>query len=416
MNVVILTQFFWPEGADYKYHVMAAELARRGHAVTVITTFPNHPLGRVYDGYRQAWRRWEEKDGYRVLRLPIYPDHSASGLRRALCYLSFTLAAATLGVCLGGRADVAFINGAPITLGLLGYLYKWLYGARIILNVEDLWPDAITASGLAAPAPCISVCGRLAGASYRVAQLINVHTNGFKAALVGRGVAPDKITVTPVWANREVFYEAAPDEAFGDKYGLRGKTCLVYVGNIGKMQNLANILAAAERLRDLPQLRFVLVGDGNELDDLMRQVWTRRLTNVVFTGYYPLARIAGVLAWGAASLVSLKQGAYLSINFPSKISGYLAVGKPVLVCADGEARDIVEGFGVGLACRPDDPDALADLVRRFLALPAQERTALGRKSRAVFEQFFDKDILVKKYLAMIEAAKGKAGEDGAHGV
>ena len=93
LNVLLLTQFYWPEvrSAPNNLAALAEDLQKAGHRVTVITGFPNHPFGKIYDGYRQRLRQWDQVHGVRVLRVPLYPDHSMSSLRRLLHYGSFAL-------------------------------------------------------------------------------------------------------------------------------------------------------------------------------------------------------------------------------------------------------------------------------------------------------------------------------------
>ena len=90
MKVVLITQWFPPEPA-YLWEELATELANFGHEVTVVTAFPNYPYGKIYDGYKQ--RTFEEsfQNGYRLIRLPVYPDRSTSIIKRGLSYISLFL-------------------------------------------------------------------------------------------------------------------------------------------------------------------------------------------------------------------------------------------------------------------------------------------------------------------------------------
>jgi len=111
VNVLLLTQFYWPEvrSAPNNLAALAEDLQRSGHQVTVITGFPNHPFGKIYDGYWQRLRQWDDVGGVPVLRVPLYAGHSLSSIRRMLHYGSFALSAASIGAWTTRRLDVDVI-------------------------------------------------------------------------------------------------------------------------------------------------------------------------------------------------------------------------------------------------------------------------------------------------------------------
>jgi colanic acid biosynthesis glycosyl transferase WcaI len=410
VKVLLITHIFWPETADFKNLALANELVSRGHEVTVLTAFPNYPLGRLYDGYRLSWRQWDAVGKVRVLRVPLYPDHSPSGLKRLLNYGSFTLSASTIGAALVRKMDVTYVYSPPMTLGLTAGLFKLLHGAPVLLDVVDLWPDAIRGSGMASSRLLVEGSGWIARGAYRLADRITVLTEGFAARLESAGVPKGKMTVMPPWADRGMYHAAEPDKAFGDAYGLRGKLCVIHAGNIGPFQDAGNVLSAAEQLRDLAALRIVFVGGGRDLEMMREQKRIRRLDNVVFAGNHPVEAMAGILAWGDALLVSLRSDPYLAINLPSKVPCYMASGRPVIACADGETGRLVAGGRFGLCCMPGDPTRLAETIRKLMALSGEERAEMGRNGRDLFERRFDKDLLIGKYVSMLESlASGRNG-------
>ena len=407
VHVLLLTHIFWPETADFKNLALARELVKRGHEVTVLTAFPNYPLGRLYDGYQLSWRQWEHLDGVRVLRVPLYPDHSSSGLKRVLNYGSFTLTSALLGVLLVRSVDVIFVYAPPMTLGLTAKLFKMVYSAPVLLDVVDLWPDAIAGSGMVSAKLVEKVSAWLATTAYRFADKITVPTQGFLSRLIQSSVPEKKISIMPHWADKRLFCEAERDPDFGDKYDLQGKFCIIHTGNLGPFQHIENILAAAELLRDVDQLRIIFVGGGRDLEELKKQKELRKLKNVLFTGVYPADKMSGILAWGEALLVSLRADPYLSINFPGKMPGYMAVGRPIIACAEGETKRVVDKNELGLSCLPGDPEALSDTVRKFMHMSREERIGKGRNCRLLFEQRYDKDVLVDGYVEMLESLNGR---------
>jgi glycosyltransferase involved in cell wall biosynthesis len=404
MNVLIITQVFWPEAVDFKNISLARELTRRGHKVTVLTAFPNYPLGRIYDGYKLSWRKWESVEGIRVLRVPHYPDHSSSGLKRVLNYGSFTLAVSTIGLMSVDRPDVVFLYAPPMTLGFTAAIFKLFYRVPVLMDVVDLWPEAIAGSGMVSSGFVMRVAGMLSNFACRVADKITVPTEGFAARLgmAGGARVKNKISVSPNWADKTVYYQAEKDRDFGGKFALENKFCIIHAGNIGPFQDIRNVLLAADRLRDIKALRIILVGGGRDLAEMKDLKAKLKLDNVIFAGSYPAVKMPGIFAWGDAMLVSLRADPYLAINFPSKIPGYMAAGRPIIACAEGEASKLVAENDLGLCCKPGDPAALADVVRRFYLLDRSARDKMGENGLSVFSRLYDKDVLVGGYVNSLE--------------
>lgn len=402
MKVLIITHIFWPEPADFRNRALAEELVRRGHEVTVLAPFPNYPLGRIYEGYRMSWRQWEELDGIRVLRVPIYPDHSSSGFRRTLNYGSYTLAASLLGPLLVDRPDVIFVHASPMTLGIPAGLFRLCYGCPVLLDVVDLWPEAVAGSGMTSSRLVLSVTGLIARVAYRIATKVIAITEGFAVRLRNAGVAEERITVIPPWADHVEFHPAPPDEAFGREFGLEGKICIIHAGNVGPYQDIGNVLAAADLLRNEERLRFVFIGSGQHLSRMKVEAAARGLNNVVFAGRFPMERMSGILAWGAALLVSMAPDPYLAITVPSKLVAYLAVQRPVIAAAAGDVAELVQEHRLGLVAAPGDPVSLAATVSEFLALGDAEREAMSRQCGELFTGSFEKELLLDRYIAILE--------------
>ena len=403
MRVVILTHIFWPEPADFKNMALAKALVDHGHEVTVIAPFPNYPTGRIYDGYRMSWRRWQFVEGVRILRLPLYPDHSASGLRRMVNYLSYTAAATVLGPILAGPTDVVFVYSPPMTLGLAARAFKTIRRAKVLLDVVDLWPEAVAGSGMTDSGAVVGVTGWFARQAYRTADAITVLTRGFQSRVTASGV---RITV-PVkvrypWSMRTIPSQRTRSKSFGVEFGLPGHFCVIHAGNLGPYQNMGVVLEAAELLRRDPTIRIVLVGGGRDAEGIGDQVRARGLTNVVMTGSFPSDKMPGILAWADACLVSLKPDPYLAINMPSKVASYLAAGKPLVVSATGETADLVTNNRVGLTADPTNPADLAHAIRALAALAPAEREAMGLRAMQLFDRDFDAANGIDAYVSMLE--------------
>lgn len=402
MRIRVLSQWYAPE-PEGKAHVLARELAARGHRVTSVTGFPNYPSGTLYPGYRLRWRKWEYRDGVRILRLPLYPSHNRSGLRRALNYLSFAASASLLGPALCGPSDAMWVYHPPLTVGIPAWWIGLLRRVPFVYEVQDLWPETLAATGMLKSQAAAAWLGHLARFIYARAAAITVISPGFKRNLIAKGVPADKLHFIPNWADEDIYRPVTPDPELAGTYGLKGRFNIIFAGNMGAAQHLDNVLDAAALLRDVPEIQFVFIGDGVDEQALRRRAADERLGNVRFLGRHPAETMAGFYALADLLLVHLRRDPLFEITIPSKTIAYLACGRPILSVTSGDAADVVRDAGAGLICPPDDPHALAMAVRRLQAIPGEQREAMGRAGRGAFLKHYTLRSLMDRYEALFEA-------------
>lgn len=402
MRIVILSFFYQPEPNDVKAHLLGAELVARGHDVTAITTFPNYPNGEIYPGYKQKWRTVEYVDGVRLIRIPLYPDHSRSSMKRALSYLSFMITASTLGPLLSGKADVMWVYQPPLTTGVAGWWTSLLRRVPFVYEIQDMWPETLTSTGMINNSRALSVLASTAKFIYRRSAHITVISPGFKHNLIGKGVPEEKITVVPNWADETVYFPRERDPEIGVKYGLQGKFNVVFGGNMGPAQALYTVIDAAEQVKDQPEIQFVMIGDGIDLEGLQKAVQEKGLSNVKFLGRQPHDAMPGFFAWADVLLVQLKNDPLFAITIPSKTLAYLASGRPILCAVPGDGADVIRESGAGLVAPPEDAGALAEGIRSLYAMPANEREAMGDAGRQYYMEHFTRKISVDRYEAIFK--------------
>lgn len=396
MKVLILSQWYPPEPAVIP-HGLATELVERGHEVLSVTGFPNYPLGRIYAGYHQRLWKWDELGGVRVLRLPLYPDHSRSGVRRALNFLSFAASASLLGPILSEPADVMWVYHPPPTIGLPAWWISALRRIPFVYEIQDMWPETLLATGMMRSQLGLAAIGRLARFAYNRATAITVISPGFKRNLIGKGVPEKKIHVIPNWADEDLYRPVPPDSALAAKHGLAGKFNVVYAGNIGLAQGLDTAVEAAKQLGDLPRVQFVLVGDGVDEPRLRAMSVREGVRNVRFLGRQPPESMSSFLALADAALVHLKRDPLFEMTIPSKTLAYMACARPILMAVAGDAADVVREAGAGLTCAPEEPKALAEAVRALYEMPIAARERMGNAGREAFLRCYTRRALVDQY-------------------
>lgn len=386
MRVLMLTQWFDPE-PTFKGLAFARELVKQGHEVEVLTGFPNYPGGKLYPGYRVRLLQRETYDGISVIRVPLYPSHDNSSIKRILNYVSFALSAALLGPLVVKQADVMYVYHPPATVALPSMMLKLLRGIPFIYDIQDLWPDTLAASGMLKNGLILKCVGLWCRLSYKIANHIVVLSPGFKKKLKNRGVPVEKVTVIYNWCDENKIIPMGRREAEKLELEMRDRFNVVFAGNIGKAQALDAVLDASKRVAEkLPKVQFVFIGGGIEVDLLKGRVNRESLNNVIFLPRRPVAEIGSALCMADVLLVHLQDDSLFEITIPSKIQSYLAVGRPILVAVRGDAAQLVEKADAGIACIPEDAESIASAVEKLVNLSQEEREEMGKRGARFYQQ------------------------------
>ncbi|MGD0596392.1 MAG: glycosyltransferase family 4 protein [Sedimentisphaerales bacterium] len=382
----------------------ARELLKLGHEVEVLTGFPNYPEGKIYKGYKIRFLQRETIDGVSVIRVPLYPSHDRSGLRRFLNYVSFALSATIIGPWVVKKADVAYVYHPPATIGFPAAMIKLLRGIPFVYDVQDLWPDTLTATGMFTNKLGLWLVDRWCRFVYWAANKIIVLSPGFKNALIERGVPGDKIKVIYNWVDDAMVKPALKNPVLAAKLGLDGKFNIVFAGNMGKAQALEAVIAAANILKEeYPNLQFVFVGTGVEVENLKTKTHNAGLENIVFIPQQPLSEMGAILVLADVLLVHLKDAPLFRITIPSKIQAYMAVGRPILVGVRGDAAALVVNAKAGFSCLPENAESIADGVRKFLRISRQELDAMGENGRVFYQQELALAVGTKQFAGVLES-------------
>lgn len=386
MKILFVTQWFQPE-PTMKGLPFAKELLRRGHEVEVLTGFPNYPEGKVYDGYKVKFLQREEIDGVSVIRVPLYPSHDSSNLRRIFNYVSYSLSASLIGPWTVKKADVAYIYHPPPTTYLPGAVIRLLRRIPTVYDIQDLWPDTLTATGMFKSPIGIKLVNAWCNFVYKSTNQIVVLSPGFKDILIERGVAPEKIEVIYNWCDDKVIHPMEPDLKQKKELGLENRFNIIFAGNMGKAQALDAVLDAASLIADsCPKAQFVFVGGGVDVDRLKQKVSDMKLSNVKFINQVPREEIAGILNLADVLMVHLKNDPLFQITIPSKTQAYMSIGKPVLMGVKGNAADLITEAKAGLVCEPETPESIAHAVEQFYSMPCEGLEEMGNNGREHYNE------------------------------
>lgn len=414
MKILFLSDNFPPEtnASATRVYERAVFWARWGHDVTVITSWPNFPQGRLHNGYRNRWYGVEDMDGIRVVRVKTFIAANRGTLLRMLDFLSFMVTAFTAGL-FQRRPDVVVATSPQFFAAIAGWILGVVRRVPFVFELGDIWPASIIGVGAMKKNLGLALMERLELFLYRRAACVVALTWAFKRNLTQRGIDPDKIAVVRNGVDLSRYQPRPRDEELAAQWGVSGKFVISYVGTHGMAHNLMNVVEAAEILRPRDDIRLLLVGDGAEREMLLTEVARRGLNNLVMIGPQPKGTMPKVWSLCDVALVHLKDSPVFAEVIPSKIFEAMGMGKPLmLVSPRGEAQEIIEEDGAGLWVPAGNPAALAEAFLRMRDEPGL-LSGLAEASLAAAPRHA-RETQAVEMIATLELAAAGQGARAAH--
>jgi len=393
MHILVVTQYFWPE--NFRINDLTLGLLERGHQVTVLTGAPNYPGGSFFKGYG-VFNKEEYYQGVRVIRVPLVPRGGGGGLMLALNYLSFAFTASVIGplLCRENYDIILVFQMSPVIQGLPALLLKKIHGIPIFFWVQDLWPESLSATGAVNSKVVLSFVSHIVKFIYHHCDRVLIQAESFRKPVEAQGGEPDRIFFYPNFAE-DLF--TTPLQYVGNFPVLPKGFKVMFAGNIGVAQDFETIISAAEILKAINTIQWIIVGDGRMRGWCEAEVKKRGLEEVFhFMGRFPLEMMPVFFSAADALLVTLRKEPIFALTIPSKIQSYLACGKPVVAALDGEGASIIENAGAGYTCPAGAPDALAAAILSMYQITAFERAEMGERGCSFYRKHFDRNMLIDR--------------------
>ncbi len=362
MRLLFLSQLFDPE-YSIKGITFLAALRDRGFDIQVVTTFPNYPMGKIYPGYKLRMWEIEVQNNIKIVRVYSFITQSKSKFFRALSYSSFMISA-LIAMCFLRKPDVVYAYHPQITTGLIASIYGAVRSVPFITDVQDLWPDALLATGTTTSRHLVAAVASLCNLIYRRAAHIVALSIGYKEALVGRGVSAEKITVVYNWTNESTKICDSDDLKLDS--GLY-KYKFVYAGNLGAAQDLRSVISAFAGMHG-DSVSLTLIGSGVEESELRAFSCAINTKNVFFMGYVPASKISALMQQADVLVAHLRNEPLFKITVPSKTQSYLLAAKPILMAVKGECVRIIETAKAGICAEPQNVDSIINAAKRLVAV------------------------------------------------
>lgn len=381
MNILLVAERFWPEvgAAPSRLENMAEGLEKHGCGVDVLTSLPNYPQGRIYDGYKGRFCKREEHNGISIFRYWIYATVSRNPIARIINMFSF---AVTIWFFALKRRhikkyDEVIIQTPTLVVATSAIvLFKKFFHKKCILNISDIWPSTAVDMGAL----------RKGGASYkflyRLEQFLYRNADG----VLGQSQEIiDHVTETrndvPCFLYRNLQHYDINVAKTQKSFPLK----LVFSGMLGVAQNVAGIVKSVPFKELGAELH--IFGGGKQLEEIQDYISSHPGCNVVAHGFVSKEEIPVRLREMDVSIVPLAMRIKGAV--PSKIYDILPQGIPILFCGGGEGAEFISNRGVGLISTPGDYKGLAENIKSICRMSSEEFHAMSERCIEVSKKELD---------------------------
>lgn len=378
-----------------------------GHEVTVFTGKPNYPDGELFPGYTSKGVQEElYANSIPVYRIPMRPRKNGSFKNLSLNYLSFVFSGIrhSFRFAKNKRFDAILVFAiSPITAAVPAIVLKWLSKAHLSLWVQDLWPDSVQATGFVRNRLLLSLLGCLVRGIYFFSDSLLAQSKAFIPQIC-RYTKKNKIAYYPNsvidnFSNHVLSSTTIPQDLLNY---LDHHFCVVFAGNIGTAQAVDTILLVAEKVKEIPDIKIVLIGSGSKCDFVRQQIEERNIANVILVGRYPSNEMPVLFSKAKGLLVTLKNDEIFKYTIPSKIQSYLAAGKPIIAALNGEGARVIEEAKAGLVSPAENAEKLASNFIAFYHLSESARNEMGQAGRAYFLEHFEMQAQTERLIELFK--------------
>lgn len=405
MKILVVSENFYPD--TFAINDIVRILVERGHEVTVLTGLPDYATSEIPEEYRHGKNRVQDYCGAKVYRVATIARHHGP-VWRSLNYLSFVWSGNRMAKHFSWPDfDVIYVwEVSPVTMALPAIALKKRYRKLLYLYCLDIWPECIKAMGFREGTPFYQAVRQLSGYIYQKCDHVAVSSRPFLQYLKEIcGVSEEKMSYLPQFASSAMLEEdfSKKREDSGTDDGLDpvpnlpetdgadpGHTDFLYIGNIGKAQDMPCMIRAISRLKDWNDVLFHFVGGGSEYENTIRLARETGADRIIrFYGPKPFAKAKKYYRIADACILTLDGSNRIGDTLPGKVQTYMAAGKPILGAMNGAGYEVITEAKCGMVVRAGDSEGLSEAFRAFIEEKnIAERTSMGENARKYFRNHF----------------------------
>jgi colanic acid biosynthesis glycosyl transferase WcaI len=377
--------------------------------VTVLSTTPHYNFaGRVEttSGFEKRWLGLYYISYYRGIKIYHIPQKKFKNiLLRIAGFVHWHLLSCVIGLS-GISYDIVISPSPPLSIGLISIILGKIKKAKVIYNVQEIYPDLLINQKELNSRPIIFLLRKLEKFIYDHSDIVITIDKVFYDIIVPRFKYPSRLHIVPNFVDMDFYAPVEPFRGF-----IRGNEWddnhlkIMYAGNIGHAQNWDLLLEVAEKLREFP-VRFYIIGDGVQKDKLCRDAEYRKLDSIRIFPYQDRELMPGIIAYGDVHFIFMNEN-IASQGFPSKVYSILACAKPLLVYStpDSPLCGLLRGLNSGFLFSPGDGENVAENIKDAVIAYLSDKELLklhSRNARKVILSEYSKDKVIDKYIDLVK--------------
>lgn len=395
-KILIVTEYFYPE--EFKINEIALEWKAKGYDVDVLTQNPTYPFGKIYQNFKNSWYSKESWNGINIYRVKAVTGYKDSLFKKLLKYFTFMIFGSIVSLKIGKKYDYVFgFDIAALTCMVPAVVLNQFYKKHVTLWVQDVWPDSVYAYGFKKSKMLEFFLNRFVRYVYRYTSNFAISAKGFEDKIKKYIDKPKEILYAPNWADD--FDKNLTEYSFSNEK----KTHFTFAGNVGKVQNLDNIILAFGKLdkeySDKSQLN--IIGDGSHLVSLEELVKENNIKNIIFHGRKPRDDMYMYFNASDFLIVSLVDKPIFSLTVPAKTQTYIAAKKPIIGIINGEAAQIIEENNLGYISSPSNIENITNIIKKAIDTNASDIEQFTRNSEVLTKTIFDKNNIIDSLLDLL---------------